>query len=72
MIWTIRNKRIFDNIKLTKEEAIKKWKEMISNKLETEKALIRIEDKIKKKVEMQKDFDKKWKRNTRHKNMEKT
>ena len=45
---------------------------MISNKLETEKALIRIEDKIKKKVEMQKDFDKKWKRNTRHKNMEKT
>jgi len=59
MIWTIRNKRIFDNIKLTKEEAIKKWKETISNKLETEKALIRIEDKIKKKVEMQKDFDKK-------------
>jgi len=59
MIWTIRNKRIFDNKKLTKEEAIKKWKETISNKLETEKALIRIEDKIKKKVEMQKDFDKK-------------
>ena len=32
---------------------------MISNKLETEKALIRIKDKIKKKVEMQKNFDKK-------------
>jgi len=45
---------------------------MMSNKLETEKTIIRIEDKIKKKIEMQKDFDKKWKRNTRHKDIEKT
>jgi len=29
MIWTTRNKRIFESIKLTKEEAIKKWKETI-------------------------------------------
>jgi len=26
MIWTTRNKRIFDNIKLTREEAIKNGK----------------------------------------------
>ena len=59
MIWNIRNKRIFDNIKLTKEEAIKKQKETIYDKLETEKTIIKIEDKIKKKIEMQKNFDKK-------------
>ena len=45
MIWNIRNKRIFDNIKLTKEEAIKKQKETIYDKLETEKTIIKIEDK---------------------------
>ena len=53
---------IYDNnIKLTKEEATKKWKETINNKLETEKTIIKMEDKIKKKIEMQKNFNKKWK-----------
>ena len=48
MIWNIRNKRIFDNIKLTKKEATKKQKETMNKKLETEKTIIKIEDKIKK------------------------
>ena len=62
LIWNIRNKRIFDKIKLTKEEATKKSRETMNNKLETEKTIIKIEDKIKKKTEMQKNFDKKWKK----------
>jgi len=62
LIWNIRNKRIFDKIKLTKEEATKKWKETMNDKLETEKTIIKIEEKIKKMTEMQKNFDKKWKR----------
>jgi len=33
----------------------------MNNKLETEKTIIKIEDKIKKKIEMQKNFNKKWK-----------
>jgi len=67
MIWNIRNKRIFNNIRLTREEAIKKWEETISIKLETEKTLIKIEDKKKKRIEMQKDFNKKWKKNNKQK-----
>jgi len=50
-----------NNIKLTKEEATKKWKETMNNKLETKKTIIKMEDKIKKKIEMQKNFNKKWK-----------
>ena len=65
IIWNIRNKRIFDDIKLTKEKATKKWKETMNKKLETEKTIIKIEDKIKKKIEMQKNFDKKWKETKR-------
>jgi len=61
LIWNIRNKRIFKEIKLTKEEATKKWRETMDNKLETEKTIIKIEDKIKKRIEMQKNFNKKWK-----------
>ena len=34
----------------------------MNNKLETEKTIIKIEEKIKKMTEMQKNFDKKWKR----------
>jgi len=59
LIWNIRNKRIFKEIRLTKEEATKKWRETIDNKLETEKTIIKIEDKIKKRIEMQKNFNKK-------------
>jgi len=59
LIWNIRNKRIFDKIKLTKEEATKKWKETMNDKLETEKTIIKIKEKIKKMTEMQKNFDKK-------------
>jgi len=44
----------------------------MNNKLKTEKTLIRIEDKMKRKIEMQKDFDKKWKRNRRQEDTEKT
>jgi len=62
MIWNIRNKRIFDDIKLTKKEATKKWKETMNKKLKTEKTIIKIEDKIKKKIEIQKNFDKNGKR----------
>ena len=62
MIWNIRNKRIFDDIKLTKEKATKKWKETMNKKLKTEKTIIKIEDKIKKKIEIQKNFDKNGKR----------
>jgi len=62
LIWNIRNKRIFDKIKLTKEEATKKWRKTMNDKLETEKTIIKIEEKVKKKTEMQKNFDKKWKR----------
>jgi len=67
MIWNIRNKRIFNNIRLTREEAIKKWEETMSIKLETEKTLINIEDEKKKRIEMQKDFNKKWKKNNKQK-----
>ena len=59
LIQNIRNKRIFDKIKLTKEEATKKWKETMNDKLETEKTIIKIKEKIKKMTEMQKNFDKK-------------
>ena len=65
LIWNIRNKRIFEKIKLTKKEATKKWRKTMNNKLETEKTIIKIEDKIKKKIEMQKNFDKKWKETKR-------
>jgi len=61
LIWNIRNKRIFEKIKLTKKEATKKWRKTMNNKLETEKTIIKIEDKIKKRIEIQKNFDKKWK-----------
>jgi len=44
-----------------KEEVTKKWRGTMNDKLETEKTIIKIEDKIKKRVEMQKNFDKKWK-----------
>jgi len=44
----------------------------MNNKLKTEKTLIRIEDKMKRKIEMQKDLDKKWKRNKRQEDTEKT
>jgi len=37
----------------------------MNKKLETEKTIIKIEDKIKKKIEMQKNFDKKWKETKR-------
>jgi len=42
-----------------KEEVTKKWRGTMNDKLETEKTIIKIEDKIKKRVEMQKNFDKK-------------
>jgi len=44
----------------------------MNNKLETEKTLIRIEDKMKRKMEMQKNFDKKWKRNRKQEDTKKT
>jgi len=44
----------------------------MNNKLKTEKTLIRIEDKINRKIEMQKDLDKKWKKNRRQDDIEKT
>jgi len=69
LIWNIRNKRIFEKIKLMQEKATKKWRETMNNKLKTEKTIIKIEDKIKKRIEMQKNFNKKWK-NTKLTNKE--
>ena len=48
MIQTTKNKRILDSTKLTKKEVTKKQKKTINQKLETEKVIIRIKDKIKK------------------------